>query len=783
MAESEAERKKRLRREKLEAWKRKKEAEKVSNVSSEVQSPVLSSTNINPPLRNVLKRPVSLGSNRIKMAKVVPKVLGFDHDQSLSSAPKARRQVQASDLEIDGSVDPLEAYFSSLPDDKKTASGSTLVEDEEAPGTTENSDQLNLLLDKLQPKKKAIAVDHSSIEYEPIIRDLYVETPEVAAADGSAIRTALGGVRVSPEKAPNPVWRWAQLGLNSRLQDILLEMGCVTPTAIQAQCVPAMMKGHDIMGVAETGSGKSLAFLLPILRHVGHQTKQRRRHEPGALILAPTRELAAQIANVGSQLDTGLRIMSVYGGENIAKQIARLGNGVDVLVGTPGRIIDLITLKKIGLSGITFVVIDEADRMFDMGFQPQIQVLLGSVRPDAQKALFSATFPTKLEKLARKVLKNNPIEVRVGMKGVNKDVLQEVRIIEGNDKFEKLLETIGAFPKGYEKFLGENYEQYDKILIFVDRQESAESLSKRLETRGYECNSLHGGKAQNEREKTIQNFSRGRISLLVATLVAARGLDVEKLGLVVNYDAPNHTEDYVHRAGRTGRAGAKGVVVTFIEVLQKREAYDVVRALKLSKVAVPEELSKLLDDFLKEVKAGKHRFFLGFGGKGLDRIDKEREKKKEERKRATGEEEKTPVPNSEASKEVHETVALLSDFAVHEGKAENSPDSAAFHAKVNINDLPQDVRWKATNRDAVKQLIEESGCSITYKGRFYKETERVGKEPKLYVLVEAELRHQVAKALELLKSQIIEAMRTYTESEGRGKSTRQGGSGKYVVGV
>ncbi|XP_019780003.1 probable ATP-dependent RNA helicase DDX46 isoform X3 [Tursiops truncatus] len=331
-----------------------------------------------------------------------------------------------------------------------------------------------------------------------------------------------------------------------------------------------------------------------------------------AVIMTPTRELALQITKECKKFSKtlGLRVVCVYGGTGISEQIAELKRGAEIIVCTPGRMIDMLAANSgrvTNLRRVTYVVLDEADRMFDMGFEPQVMRIVDNVRPDRQTVMFSATFPRAMEALARRIL-SKPIEVQVGGRSVVcSDVEQQVIVIEEEKKFLKLLELLG------------HYQESGSVIIFVDKQEHADGLLKDLMRASYPCMSLHGGIDQYDRDSIINDFKNGTCKLLVATSVAARGLDVKHLILVVNYSCPNHYEDYVHRAGRTGRAGNKGFAYTFITEDQARYAGDIIKALELSGTAVPPDLEKLWSDFKDQQKAeGKIiKKSSGFSGKGF----------------------------------------------------------------------------------------------------------------------------------------------------------------------
>jgi len=327
-----------------------------------------------------------------------------------------------------------------------------------------------------------------------------------------------------------------------------------------------------------------------------------------------------------------LRAACAYGGSPLKDNIADMKRGAEVIVCTPGRMIELLTTNSgrvINMRRVTYLVLDEADRMFDMGFEPQVMKIVNQIRPDRQTVLFSATFPKQMEALARKILRR-PLEITVGGRSVvASEIEQIVEVREESTKFNRLLEILG---RSY------NEDSEARSLVFVDRQESADNLFRDLLKKGYPCLSLHGGKEQVDRDQVIADFKSGVTPIVIATSVAARGLDVKQLKLVINYDAPNHMEDYVHRAGRTGRAGNKGTCITFIAPDQERYAVDLLRALVTSGAKYPEELKTMSDSFLEKIKSGKAQASgSGFGGKGLDRLEKDRDAKSRAERSAYGE--------------------------------------------------------------------------------------------------------------------------------------------------
>ncbi|ORX44050.1 P-loop containing nucleoside triphosphate hydrolase protein [Piromyces finnis] len=525
---------------------------------------------------------------------------------------------------------------------KNTESGSTEfpIDQDDNDYTTEEEDEediLALAAKKLAKRKDLIAVDHSTIQYEPFRKNFYIEPPELAnmkQVEVEQVRKELDNIKVQGRNCPKPVRKWTQFGLPTGCLEVIKRvLKYQQPSPIQCQAIPAVMSGRDVISVAKTGSGKTIAFLLPMFRAIKDQRPLEPQEGPIALIMTPTRELAVQIYKECRHFTRilGLNVTCAYGGSPIKDQIAELKKGAEIIVCTPGRMIDLLCANSgrvTNLRRVTYLVLDEADRMFDMGFEPQVMKIVNNIRPDRQTLLFSATFPRQIDALARKIL-TKPLEITVGGKSVVcEDVEQHVEVREEETKFRRLLEILGLYYK---------QDLNPRTLVFVDRQEAADNLLRELIRFGYPCQSLHGGKDQADRDSTISDFKSGVTNILIATSVAARGLDVKDLNLVINYECPNHLEDYVHRVGRTGRAGNKGTAYTFVTPQQDKYANDIVSALKMSHTDIPPELQKLADEFINKVKAGDAQYSSsGFGGKGLERLDKERENSKKLQRKIHG---------------------------------------------------------------------------------------------------------------------------------------------------
>ncbi|KAK7470784.1 pre-mRNA processing RNA-helicase [Stygiomarasmius scandens] len=600
-----------------------------------------------------------------------------DEEANIMDQAMKKKHGDAMDVDEEEEVDPLDAFMSGVKEevkkvnmeDMKKIGGSRLArrldqgEDDmddvaenvpdELDATDLNPEDILALAAKKAKKKELATVDHSRVAYEPFRKEFYIPPPDIAAMtdeEADLLRLELDGIKIRGVDCPRPVTKWSHFGLPASCLDVIKRLNYVAPTSIQAQAIPAIMSGRDVIGVAKTGSGKTIAFLLPLFRHIKDQRPLEQMEGPVAIVMTPTRELAVQIHRECRAFlkVLNLRAVCAYGGSPIKDQIAELKKGAEIIVCTPGRMIDLLTANSgrvTNLKRVTYVVLDEADRMFDMGFEPQVMKIVNNIRPDRQTVLFSATFPKQMDSLARKILRK-PLEITVGGRSVvAAEIEQLVEVRAEETKFTRLLEILGQMY---------NEDPECRTLVFVDRQEAADNLLRELMRKGYLCMSLHGGKDQVDRDSTIADFKSGVVPIVIATSVAARGLDVKQLKLVINYDAPNHMEDYVHRAGRTGRAGNKGTCVTFITPEQDRYSVDIYRALKASNAAVPKELEDLANGFLEKLKTGKAQAAgSGFGGKGLDRLDKERDAREKAERKAYGEpeDEKTTAAEEKTAKD------------------------------------------------------------------------------------------------------------------------------------
>lgn len=359
------------------------------------------------------------------------------------------------------------------------------------------------------------------------------------------------------------------LGLSPEILRAVAEQGYREPTPIQQQAIPAVLEGRDIMASAQTGTGKTAGFTLPLLQQLSQRAPVKGQRPVRALILTPTRELAAQIGeNVRDySKHLNIRSMVVFGGVSINPQMMQLRSGVDILVATPGRLLDLEHQNAVKLDKVEVLVLDEADRMLDMGFIHDIRRVLAKLPAKRQNLLFSATFSDDIKTLAEKLLRN-PLEIEVARRNTaSEQVTQHVHLVDKKRKRELLSQMIGEG----------NWQQ---VLVFTRTKHGANHLAEQLNKDGIRSAAIHGNKSQGARTRALADFKSGEIRVLVATDIAARGLDIEELPHVVNYELPNVPEDYVHRIGRTGRAAATGEALSLVCVDEHKLLRDIERLLK-----------------------------------------------------------------------------------------------------------------------------------------------------------------------------------------------------------
>lgn len=352
---------------------------------------------------------------------------------------------------------------------------------------------------------------------------------------------------MSADTAPNP--KFTDLGLPETLLQALSAVGYESPSPIQAATIPPLLTGRDVLGQAQTGTGKTAAFALPILARIDQAAAK-----PQALVLAPTRELAIQVAEAFQKYAAhlpGFHVLPIYGGQGYAPQLSALKRGVQVVVGTPGRVIDHLNRGSLDLSELRCLVLDEADEMLRMGFIDDVEAVLKKTPETRQVALFSATMPAQIRRIAQTYLKD-PVEIAIKSTTTTADnIRQRYWMVSGVNKLDALTRILEAEP-------------FDGMLVFARTKLGTQELAEKLAARGLSAAAIHGDVEQKQREKMVQSLKDGRIDILVATDVAARGLDVERISHVLNYDIPYDTESYVHRIGRTGRAGRKGEAILFV---------------------------------------------------------------------------------------------------------------------------------------------------------------------------------------------------------------------------
>jgi len=378
---------------------------------------------------------------------------------------------------------------------------------------------------------------------------------------------------IQTPESPAPIaTTFAEIGLHPSLLQAVINAGYTTPTPIQAQALPHIMAGQDVMGAAQTGTGKTAAFTLPILHRLmplANTSASPARHPVRALILTPTRELADQVfesvKRYGAQ--SPLRAAVVFGGVDIGPQKEALRNGCEVLIATPGRLLDHVEQKNVNLGQVGILVLDEADRMLDMGFMPDLERIIRLLPQPRQTLLFSATFSNEIRKLGRTYL-NAPVEIEVAKRNATADTVTQIAYaIPADEKRAAVVHLVKS--RGLKQ-----------VIVFSNTKIGTSRLARQLELDGVRAESIHGDKTQADRMKALEAFKAGELEVLVATDVAARGLDVAGVPCVINYDLPHSAEDYVHRIGRTGRAGAKGEAIAFYAPGEEKFLIDIEKLIK-----------------------------------------------------------------------------------------------------------------------------------------------------------------------------------------------------------
>ncbi|CAI7595431.1 unnamed protein product [Penicillium bialowiezense] len=420
-------------------------------------------------------------------------------------------------------------------------------------------------------------------------KSFYKEHPDVSARTDEEVDTFRKSktMAVQGTDVPRPVETFDEAGFPAYVLSEVKAQGFEAPTAIQSQGWPMALSGRDVVGIAETGSGKTLSYCLPAIVHINAQPLLAPGDGPIVLVLAPTRELAVQIQAEITKFGKSSRIRNtcVYGGVPKGPQIRDLSRGVEVCIATPGRLIDMLEAGRTNLRRVTYLVLDEADRMLDMGFEPQIRKIIGQIRPDRQTCMWSATWPKEVRQLASDFL-NDYIQVNVGSTDLsaNHRITQIVEVVSDFEKRDKMI-------KHLEKIME---ERTNKCIIFTGTKRVADEITRFLRQDGWPALSIHGDKQQNERDWVLNEFKQGKSPIMVATDVASRGIDVRDITHVLNYDYPNNSEDYVHRIGRTARAGATGTAITFFTTDNQKQARDLITILTEAKQQVDPRLAEMV---------------------------------------------------------------------------------------------------------------------------------------------------------------------------------------------
>lgn len=436
----------------------------------------------------------------------------------------------------------------------------------------------------LPPIKKIFYQEHRAVA------NMDAETVDKFRSDNNNIMVENYGETVQDRAIPNPIRTFDEAYANfPEVMDEICKAGFERPSPIQCQSWPIVMSGMDLIGIAQTGTGKTLAFLLPAFLHIdGQDTPRNQRGGPTVLVLSPTRELALQIeAEVKKFHYRGIKSVCVYGGGSRKNQIQVVQKGVEIVIATPGRLNDLLMNEIMDVKSVTYLVLDEADRMLDMGFEPEIKKILLDIRPDRQTIMTSATWPKGVQRMADQYMKN-PVRVFVGSLDLNAchNVTQYVEVLDPADKKQRTLEFIAGM------------REDDKVLIFVGKKVKADDIASDFMLAGIpgvQC--IHGDREQVDREQALDDFKTGRAKILIATDVASRGLDIRGVTCVLNYDFPRSIEDYVHRIGRTGRAGKKGTSLSLVTRDDWRQAHKLINIMVEANQEVPDELADMAERY------------------------------------------------------------------------------------------------------------------------------------------------------------------------------------------
>uniref|UniRef100_A0A8C5PL84 Probable ATP-dependent RNA helicase DDX5 n=1 Tax=Leptobrachium leishanense TaxID=445787 RepID=A0A8C5PL84_9ANUR len=441
-------------------------------------------------------------------------------------------------------------------------------------------------------------------------KNLYQEHPDVTKHAPQEVEQFRRSKEITVRgfNCPKPLLQFHEASFPANIMEIIKHQNFTDPTPIQSQGWPVALSGLDMVGVAMTGTGKTLSYLLPGIRyiHINHQPFLQLGDRPILLVLAPTRELAQQVQQVAAEYGRACRSKStcIYGIAPKGPQIRDLERGVEICIATPGWLIDFLEAGKTNLNRCTYLVLDEADRMLDMGFEPQIRKIVDQIWPDRQTLMWSATWPKEVRQLVEDFLKEY-IHINIGALelSANHNILQIVDVCNDGEKDEKLVRLM-------EEIMS---EKENKTIVFVETKRRCDDLTRKLRRDGWPAMGIHGDKSQQERDWVLNEFKHGKSPILIATDVASRGLDVEDVKFVINYDYPNSSEDYIHRIGRTARSSETGPAYTFFTYTNIKQVNDLVSVLREANQAINPKLLQLIDD--------RDRFRGGRGGMN-DRRDR-----------------------------------------------------------------------------------------------------------------------------------------------------------------
>ncbi|KAI0509944.1 hypothetical protein KFK09_010544 [Dendrobium nobile] len=522
-----------------------------------------------------LGKPEALGTsanNRIDFSEKKKKKKNKD---------KKRREKEGQSKELDENEGPFIEEFQALDKEGKKKRKHTEIELGGVVSEINGKHLVNGEKREKKTKKKDKTEKASNLHADEVVEEGVGAIDEIEGVKGVVVSG--NGVKESKYRA---LGAFSDSGLPDEVLDCCKTFS--NPSPIQAHAWPFLLAGRDFIGIAATGSGKTLAFGVPALMHILQKDnkKQSKKAVPRCLVLSPTRELAQQIADVLRDAGSPCGITSVclYGGTSKGPQISSLKAGVDIVIGTPGRLRDLIEMGICCLKEVSFVVLDEADRMLDMGFEPEVRSILNQTSLVRQMVMFSATWPPAVHQLSQEFMDPNPVKVVVGSEDLaaNHDVMQIVEVLEDRDRDSRLVALLEKYHQSHR----------NRVLVFVLYKKEAVRVENMLQQRGWKVVSVHGDKAQHDRTKALSLFKEGKCPLMIATDVASRGLDIPDVEVVINYSFPLTTEDYVHRIGRTGRAGKKGVAHTFFTKENKGLAGELVNVLREAGQIIPTNLTK-----------------------------------------------------------------------------------------------------------------------------------------------------------------------------------------------